>query len=134
MLFRSHPGPNLVSGAGGGDGLNGIGPAGNMTWTSVAKVIMLIDMPTDKTTWFGGLGNAVWGASFAGMHTQSSNALHFDGHAKSYSTNALHPAGTSDNDSHWKCANCSNSPYAPASQIGQLWMFWGTSFADSSHQ
>jgi prepilin-type N-terminal cleavage/methylation domain-containing protein/prepilin-type processing-associated H-X9-DG protein len=132
----SHPGPNLVSGTIGGDGnngLNGIGP-GNMTWTSVSKVVMLLDMPSDQTTWFGGIGSAVWGAGFQGMHTNSSNALFFDGHAKSYTTSALHPAGTSDNDSHWKCANCNNTPYAPANQVGQLWMFWGTSYADPTHQ
>jgi len=129
----SHPGPNMTAGTNGGDGLNGIG-TGSMSWTSVSRVVLMIDMPTDNTTWFGGIGSAVWGAGFKGMHGETSNAAFFDGHAKSYSTNALHPAGTSDNDSHWKCANCNNTPYAPANQVGQLWMFWGTSYADSSHQ
>jgi len=130
----SHPGPNLISGTSGGDGLNGIG-SGSMNWTSVAKVIMLIDMPTDVTTWFGSTsGPVVWGANFKGMHGESSNAGFFDGHAKSVATKALHPAGTTDSDSHWMCANCSNTPYAPANQVGQLWMFWGTNYADTSHQ
>lgn len=135
---NSHPGPNISSGAPGGDGntegLNGIG-GGSMTWTSSSKVIMLIDMPGDLTTWFGsGLGPTIWGASFKGMHGNTANAGYMDGHAKSSSTVALHPAGTSDNDSHWKCANCNNAQYAPASQIGQLWTFWGTNYADPSHQ
>jgi hypothetical protein len=38
----SHPGPNIIAGPGGGDGLNGIGPAGNgATFTSVAKAIKI---------------------------------------------------------------------------------------------
>jgi len=129
----SHPGPNMTSGTSGGDGLNGIG-TGSMTWTSVAKVVLLIDMPSDKTTWFGAAGAAVWGNSFTGMHGTMANAGFFDGHSKSLSVAALHPAGTSDNDSHWKCDFCNNTAGAPAAQVGQLWMFWGTSYADPSHQ
>jgi len=130
----SHPGPNLTAGTGGGDGLNGIG-AGSMTWTSVSKAILLLDMPSDKTTWFGStLGPTVWGGSFQGEHSDSSNVGYLDGHAHSVKTSALHPQDTSDNDSHWKCANCNNTPYAPANQVGQLWMFWGTNYADSTHQ
>jgi len=130
----SHPGPNMVTGTSGGDGLNGIG-SGSMTWTSTAKVIMLIDMPSDTTTWFGpSLGQAVWGNAFQGQHGNNSNCAFFDGHSKSMNTSALHPAGTTDNDSRWKCDNCNNTQYAPANQVGQLWTFWGTSYADPSHQ
>ncbi len=130
----SHPGPNMTSGTNGGDGLNGIG-SGSMTWTSVSKVVLLIDMPTDKTTWFGpSLGGVVWGNSFTGEHGNTGNAAFFDGHAKSMATAAFHPQGTSDNDSHWKCDFCNNTQYAPANQVGQLWTFWGTNYADPSHQ
>ncbi len=130
----SHPGPNMSSGTSGGDGLNGIG-SGSMTWTSVSRVVLLIDMPSDKSTWFGPtLGNTVWGAGFTGMHGTNCNVAFMDGHSKSTPTAALHPQGTSDNDSHWKCANCNNAQYAPANQVGQLWTFWGTNYADSSHQ
>jgi prepilin-type N-terminal cleavage/methylation domain-containing protein/prepilin-type processing-associated H-X9-DG protein len=136
----AHPGPNMTSGAQGGSdsthGLNGIGN-GSMTFTSQAKAILLIDAPTDNTFWFGpgaAAGGAVWGGSFQGMHGSMSNALFFDGHAKTVQSSALHPQGTSDNDSHWKCANCNNAQYAPANQVGQLWMFWGTNYADASHQ
>jgi len=129
----SHPGPNMISGTSAADGLNGIG-GGSMTWTSVSKVVLLIDMPSDKTTLFGpGLGATVWG-SLNGMHGNTDNAAFMDGHAKGFTSAALHPAGTTDNDSHWKCDFCNNTQYAPANQVGQLWTFWGTSFGDPSHQ
>jgi prepilin-type N-terminal cleavage/methylation domain-containing protein/prepilin-type processing-associated H-X9-DG protein len=134
----SHPGPNMSTGTNGGTGstggLNGIG-SGAMTWTSQAKVILLIDMPGDRTTWFGPTtGPIVWGTNYNGMHGQTNNCTFFDGHAKTMQTSALHPAGTSDNDSHWKCDFCNSTPYVPTGQAGVLWMFWGTSYADPTHQ
>ena len=121
-------GPAIVN------GLNGIGNGG-MSWTSVARVILLLDMPVDKSTWFGDVGGTVWGNSFKGMHGENANALFMDGHAKSYATSALTPYGTTTNDSHWKCANCNNQQYvSPANQAGQLWMFWGTSYAAADKQ
>jgi prepilin-type N-terminal cleavage/methylation domain-containing protein/prepilin-type processing-associated H-X9-DG protein len=135
----SHPGPNLTSGVTGGNGngvgINGIG-GGSMTWTGVAKAILLIDMPTDNTSWVGtsAAEEAVWGTNFTGMHGNTSNVAFMDGHAKSWQSSALHPQGTTDNASHWMCDNCNNTQYAPANQVGQLWMFWGTNYADPSHQ
>ena len=131
----SHPGPNMISGTSGGDGLNGIGGGFNMTWTGTSKVVLLIDMPVDNSIWFGDtVGAAVWGANFTGMHGTTSNVGFFDGHAKSYNTAALHPLGTTTSDSTWKCDNCSNTQYVPNGQAGQLWVFWGTNYADPSHQ
>ena len=131
----SHPGPNMTSGTNGGDGLNGIG-AGSMTWTSVSRVILIMDMPADKTNWFGGgAGPAVWGANFKGTHSDQANAVFMDSHAKSYSGSALHPNGTTTNDSTWKCYNCSNTQWVnPPNQAGQLWTFWGTSYGAPDKQ
>jgi prepilin-type processing-associated H-X9-DG protein len=109
-----------------------------MTWTSVSKVVLMIDMPTDKTTWYGPtLGPTVWGQSFTGMHGTTTNAAFFDGHSKSEQNGALFPQGTTNNGSTWQCANCPNSQYESGqgvAQEGQMWMFWGTSYADPSHQ
>jgi len=124
-----------VGGPGGSTpvGLNGIG-GGSMTWTSDAKVILLIDMPSDTTTWFGpDSGPVVWGASFTGEHGSTSNCGFLDGHAKSTQTSALHPQQTTDNGSHWMCDFCPNTG-VPVNQAGQLWTFWGTNYADPSHQ
>jgi prepilin-type N-terminal cleavage/methylation domain-containing protein len=131
----SHPGPNLTSGPGGGDGLNGIGSA-NATFTSVSRAIMLIDGPTHKNWEFGDtLGPTVWGSNYKGMYTESSNAMFFDSHVKNTKWGALHPNGLSEQNDAWKCANCNNAQYvSPASDAGTLWVFWGTSLADSSHQ
>jgi len=130
----SHPGPNMSSGTTGGDGLNGIG-SGSMTWNSVSNVVLIMDMPGDSTTWFGGgAAAAVWGANFQGMHGTNNNVGFMDGHVKSLATKALHPAGTTDHDSRWMCDFCNNTQYAPANQVGQLWTFWGTNYADPGHQ
>jgi prepilin-type N-terminal cleavage/methylation domain-containing protein/prepilin-type processing-associated H-X9-DG protein len=133
----SHPGPNMTSGPIGGsgnNGLNGIG-SGSATFTGVAKAILLIDMPGDKTTWFGSTtGPVVWGSSFVGQHGTSENAAFFDGHAKNLQVAATHPFGTTDNNSHWMCDNCASTPYVPTGQAGVLWMFWGTSLAAPNYQ
>ena len=134
----SHPGPNLVTGPGSGDGLNGIGGAGNgATFTSPARAVMLVDAPTDNT-WETGSSDtqrSFWGANYKGMHGDSVNIVFFDSHAKSTTTSSMHPNKLTTHDDHWKCANCSNAQYvSPASDAGTLWMFWGTSMADSAHQ
>jgi len=132
----SHPGPNLTSGPGGGDGLNGIGGV-SATFTSVAKAILLISGPTDNTAMTGtsAAARSWWGASYKGLHNEGSVAAFFDGHAKFVKGTALHPNNLNDHDDAWKCANCSNTPYvSPASDAGTLWVFWGTSLADSTHQ
>jgi prepilin-type N-terminal cleavage/methylation domain-containing protein len=133
----SHPGPNMVSGPGGGDGLNGIGGAGNgQTFTSVSKAIMMIDGPVDNK-WIAGptVGPALWGVSYKGMFGESSNAMYFDSHVKNIPYRALHPNNLSADGDAWKCANCSNTPYvSPASDAGALWVFWGTSMANGQNQ
>jgi prepilin-type N-terminal cleavage/methylation domain-containing protein/prepilin-type processing-associated H-X9-DG protein len=138
----SHPGPNLTSGtrqgSGSQGGLNGIGPSGDMSWTSVAKVIVMIDGPTDNTAMVGDStsnNQAFWGVNYTGLYNGGSNGGFLDGHAKYVKTAALHPYGLTDNDDHWKCANCSNAQYvSPANTAGELWMFWGTSFAATDQQ
>jgi prepilin-type N-terminal cleavage/methylation domain-containing protein len=131
----SHPGPNLTSGPGGGDGLNGIGPV-NAEFTSVAKAIMLIDGPTHKNWIFGDtLGPTVWGQNYKGMFTEGSNAMFFDSHVKHVKWGALHPNGLSEQNDSWKCANCNNAQYvSPASDAGALWVFWGTNLANAGNQ
>ena len=134
----SHPGPNMTTGAVGGSGNNGLNGIGNgsVTFTSVAKAIMIIDMPNDATVWYGAtLGPVVWGQNFTGMHGTTSNAGFFDGHSKSEQTNALDAQGTTTNNSHWMCDFCNSTQYvSPPSAAGQLWTFWGTSYADPTHQ
>jgi prepilin-type N-terminal cleavage/methylation domain-containing protein/prepilin-type processing-associated H-X9-DG protein len=136
----SHPGPNMTSGPIGGSGatsgVNGIG-GGTPTFTSVANAIMLVDNPTDNTS---GIGSSTaqrswFGANYIGAFGNQNNCAFFDGHAKSEASPAMHPDNLTDSDDHWKCANCNNTPYvSPASDAGQLWMFWGTSFASANHQ
>ena len=134
----SHPGPNLSSGPGGGDGLNGIGSAGNgATFTSVAKAILMLDGPVDNQYLFGSPnGPAFWGTNFKGMFGQTQNALYFDSHVKNEPSAKLVPAslGTTRGNM-WKCANCSNTQYvSPASDAGILWTNWGTSLASNNNQ
>lgn len=122
----SHPGPNITTGGGGGDGINGIGNAfTSFTFTSVAKAVMLIDTP-QSNNWKG----INWGSSYQGMHGQTSNVAFFDGHAKNYNNKALLPAGTTQDDT-WKHVN---QGYTDASQRGVAWMFWGTNMANPSYQ
>lgn len=135
----SHPGPNLILGAAQGvDGMNGIGPAGSgWSFSSVAKAILAVDAPTDNT-WETGTSptqRSWWGSVYKGMHGTVANAVFFDSHAKSLQTASMHPDNLNDHDDHWKCANCSNAQWvSPLSDAGTLWMFWGTSMADTAHQ
>ncbi|HWD40405.1 MAG TPA: prepilin-type N-terminal cleavage/methylation domain-containing protein [Fimbriimonas sp.] len=134
----SHPGPNMTTGPVGGDGANGIGPAGNgMTFTSVANAILMVDNPTDNTTGIGSspTQRAWWGLSYNGAFNGQNNCGFFDGHVKSFQSKAMHPENTTDTDDAWECYNCSNTQYvSPASKAGQLWVFWGTSMAAPNHQ
>lgn len=123
----SHPGPNLVSGGGGGDGMNGIGPdVTSFSFTSVAKAVLLIDTPQDST-W---KGQSWGGAAFHGLHGQSSNVAFFDGHAKNFNQKSLFPAGTTQEDT-WKHRN---QGYTSVETRGVAWMFWGTSMAADAYQ
>ena len=134
----SHPGPNIIAGPGGGDGLNGIGPAGNgATFTSVAKAIMMIDGPVDNQYLFGSPnGIAFWGSQWQGMFNQTSNALFFDSHVQNQPSRKLVPASLgSTRGNMWKCANCSNTQYvSPVTDAGILWTNWGTTLATSNNQ
>jgi prepilin-type N-terminal cleavage/methylation domain-containing protein len=122
----SHPGPNAVSGGGGGDGMNGIGPdVKSFTFTSVAKAVMLIDTP-QSNNWKG----IPWGGSFKGMHGDSSVVSFYDGHAKSFKNAALLPNGTTQEDT-WKHRN---QGYTSVEQRGVAWMFWGTDMAADNFQ
>jgi prepilin-type N-terminal cleavage/methylation domain-containing protein/prepilin-type processing-associated H-X9-DG protein len=134
----SHPGPNVIAGPGGGDGINGIGSAGNgATFTSVAKAILLVDGPVDNGYMFDQPnGRAFWGANWRGMFGETVNALFFDTHVKNQPTRAMVPAslGTTRNNM-WKCFNCSNTQYvSPASDAGILWVNWGLSIASNNNQ
>jgi prepilin-type N-terminal cleavage/methylation domain-containing protein len=132
----SHPGPNITSGPQGGSGQNGTGNS-VPTFTSVANAILMMDAPTDNTYQTGSAANqiAFWGANFVGVHNGNQNCLFFDSHAKSANGKALHPNGLQDHNDSWKCANCSNTQYvSPSTDAGQLWVFWGTSYAAAGHQ
>jgi prepilin-type N-terminal cleavage/methylation domain-containing protein len=134
----SHPGPNIISGPQGGDGLNGIGGAGNgATFTSVSKAILMLDGPVDNGYLFDAPNGATfWGKNWEGMFAKSQNALFFDTHVKNVPTRALVPAslGTTRGNM-WKCANCSNTQYvSPASDAGALWVNWGLSLANTTNQ
>lgn len=121
----SHPGPNIGSGTAGGDGLNGIGSnPGSLSFTSVAKAVLLIDAPQDNT-WKG----IPWGSNFKGMHGNSSNVGFLDGHAKNMNNSALLPFGTHPDDT-WKHVN---QGYTDPSQRGVAWMFWGTSLGAAQY-
>jgi len=131
----SHPGPNMSSGVQGG-GQNGSGQA-PPTFTSVANAILMIDAPTDNTYQTGSAPNqeAFWGINFVGVHNGMQNCLFFDSHAKSINGKALHPQGLQDHNDSWRCANCANAQYESNPAVeGQLWVFWGTTYAASAHQ
>ena len=119
------------------NGLNGIGN-GTTTSTSNAKAILLVDGPTDNT-WQVGTSpteEAWWGLNYKGAFGTTVNAVFFVSLlGEPAQTSAMHPQGLTDNGDHWKCDNCNNTQYvSPASQAGQLWMFWGTTYADPTHQ
>jgi len=86
----SNPSANTVTGTNQGDGTNKIG-VGQPNVTNISKVPMLIDFPFNKNIWPGGGGVNFWGATFNGTHTDQSNIVFLDSHAKSYAGAAVIP-------------------------------------------
>lgn len=122
-----HPSANLTSGSGGGDGIIGVGP-GSMTFTSVARAILLIDFPVAGFVWPGSPTNTFWGTNFKGYFNDGSNAAFCDGHSKYSKMSALLPQGVEDSGPYGVSWNSGN-PYA-----GKSWQWWGTNYADPSLQ
>ena len=120
-----HPGSTISSGGPGGEGIVGIGP-GNLTFTSVAKVVLWIDFPANGNFWPGGPGIPFWGANFQGYWGNGSNVDHMDGHAKFYPTKQLTPNGQEQTDP----ANA----WSGAADAGRSYRWWGTNFADTANQ
>jgi len=133
----SHPGPNLTSGT-QGQGANMVGRAA--TFTGSARAILVVDGPTDASWWPGASVYSFWGGdTYKGLVAGGSNALHCDGHAKFYAKEALGPGGQTLEGGSW----AQNPQKTPGNKgtyngtndgSGGLWVFWGTSFADPSHQ
>jgi len=141
----SHPGAsvtsgNSVSGANGNNnfGINGLGP-GSVTYTSISKVPLMYDFPTDNNRW---PGPAFWGAAYNGMFNGQCNISFLDGHSKSFpiakmlagtpgSINAAaYPYnGNIVTEENW------NPPYDGVNQaFGQKFIWWGTQLADTANQ
>jgi len=140
----SHVGANVISGltpvTGDGTdyGVNGLGK-GTVTYTSVAKVILTYDFPTDNQRW---PGPAFWGGAYNGMFNGQCNASFLDGHAKSMPISkmlagtpgtvnaAAYPYnGNIVTEQNW------NPPYDGVNQsYGQMFYWWGTQLANSANQ
>jgi prepilin-type processing-associated H-X9-DG protein len=140
----SHNGANITTGltptTGNGKnyGVNGMGP-GSTTFTSVAKVPLLYDFPTDNNRW---PGPVFWGAGYQGMFNGQCNISFLDGHSKSMpiakmlggtpgSVNAaVYPYnGNIVTEENW------NPPYDGVNQsFGQKFIWWGTQFANTANQ
>lgn len=56
--------------------------------TSPAKCVMMIDFPPANFVWPGA---AFWGGQVGGRHSNGSNVVHMDGHAKWYPFSILYP-------------------------------------------
>jgi prepilin-type N-terminal cleavage/methylation domain-containing protein/prepilin-type processing-associated H-X9-DG protein len=140
----SHNGPNISTGltptTGNGQnyGVNGIG-AGVTTFTSVSKVVLMYDFPTDNNRW---PGPAYWGASYNGMFNGQCNLGFCDGHAKAApisqmlggtpgTTNAaVYPYnGNTVTEQNY------NPPYDGTNQAtGVQFFYWGTQHANTANQ
>jgi len=121
------PGPNTSSGSPAGQGITGVGQA-SLTYTSVAKVVLLIDFPTKWTNWPGRDIPGFWGgATMLGLYSEGSNVMHMDGHAKYYKYNKIIPQnqdeGTTPCGQSWSSADC-----------GRSYDWWGTNFASADNQ
>lgn len=126
----SHPSGNTTSAAGGGDGINGIGP-GTTSYTSVAKVVLLYDFPSSKTDWPGTAVN-FWGG-VDGIHNTGSNLVFLDSHAKYNKTSAMIPDPTYDDSTGSGCPPA-NASWSYGNYAGKCFWYWGTNWADTSHQ
>jgi prepilin-type N-terminal cleavage/methylation domain-containing protein len=140
-----HPGTDASSGGTFGQGNVGVGPEG-MTFTNVAKVVLMVDFPLSGLYWPGGSGVNFWGSRFTGYFSEGNNAAHMDGHAKWYRTTQLLPNMKADGTllytDTWcggeggSCpANVSWSGGAPhPEQNGKAYIWWGTNYASPDHQ
>jgi prepilin-type N-terminal cleavage/methylation domain-containing protein/prepilin-type processing-associated H-X9-DG protein len=140
----SHNGANISSGltptTGNGKnyGINGVGP-GSTTFTSVAKVPLMYDFPTDNLRW---PGTAFWGTSYNGMFNGQSNLNFLDGHAKSFpitqmlggtpgsiNANEYPYNGNVVTEQNW------NPPYnGTDTSYGVYFFYWGTNLANPTNQ
>jgi len=140
----SHPGANMTSGnfpnkaTGNNYGVNGLGP-GTVTYTSVAKVPLMYDFPTDNQRW---PGPVFWGSNYQGMFNGTCNLTMLDGHAKSFpiaqmlggKAGATNPAvypynGNIVTEENW------NPPYdGTNANYGVKFMWWGTQLANPANQ
>lgn len=126
----SHGSGNTTSGVSGGDGINGIGP-GSTTYTSVAKVALLVDFPNSATDWPGTAVN-FWG-NFIGMHTSGSNVEFLDSHAKYFPTAQLIPDPTF-NDATGSGCPPANASWSYGNYQGECFWYWGTNWGAADQQ
>jgi prepilin-type N-terminal cleavage/methylation domain-containing protein/prepilin-type processing-associated H-X9-DG protein len=140
----SHNGPNMVTGltptTGNGTnyGVNGIG-AGTTQITSVSKVILMYDFPTDNNRW---PGPAFWGTNYNGMFNGQCNCAFLDGHAKAIplatmlggTPGTLNPTVYPYNGNLVTEQNY-NPPYdGTADGSGVQFFYWGTQRANPANQ
>ena len=125
-----HPGPNATSGSSGGEGTVGVGP-GSVTFTSISKVILMIDFPPNGNYWPGGGGVNFWGSKFKGYWNEGSNAAHMDGHAQYYKVNKLTPP---DANGNYKEGTDPANAWSSAPDRGKAWNWWGTNYASTDNQ
>ena len=136
----SHPGPNLSTGTTGGNS-NWVYTR-TLSFTSVAKAILMIDGPADNSVYPGAANTSFWGKSFKGLAGDGSNAVFCDSHAKFYKVASLTPYGQSTEGGSW-----APDPVATPGSItndraydatkpgsGTVWPVWGTSAADPRYQ
>jgi prepilin-type N-terminal cleavage/methylation domain-containing protein len=142
-----HPGTDTTSGGTNGDGNVGIGSGYPMSFTSVAKVIVMLDFPGNGQQWPGGSGVNFWGIK-SGIFSNGSNASHMDGHAKFYKGTKLFPNLTEDGNLIYSGTWCGGeggscpwegsvgwSAGAPhPEQNGKGWIWWGTNYANPENQ
>jgi prepilin-type N-terminal cleavage/methylation domain-containing protein/prepilin-type processing-associated H-X9-DG protein len=91
---------------------------------SPARAVLLTDFPVDNTIWPGSI---FWGATYTGLHTNSSNVVHCDGHAKSYPASQIEPYGYEAGWNLW--------PYdGTDARSGTMYPLWGTDKASPAYQ
>ena len=125
-----HPGPNTTSGSSGGEGTIGVGP-GNVTYTSIAKVVLFIDFPSHGQYWPGGPGISFWGSNFKGYWNEGDNVSHMDGHAQYYKTTRLTPPNS---DGTLPEGTDPANAWSSAPNRGLSYQWWGTNYGASTVQ
>ncbi len=120
-----HPGPNVSAGSSGGEGTVGVGP-GSVVYTSVSKVVLLVNFPINGNYWPGGPGVPFWGANFKGLYSEGNNAGMMDGHASYFKTSKLTPDGFEDAG---PIISWNSNPLA-----GKHYRWWGTNYGAADVQ